>query len=278
MIDLHSHTSASDGTLSPAELIEAAAAAQLEALAITDHDTFSGYDAAVPLAAEAGIELICGIELSVKWRGRSVHLLGYFFDGGAPEGFRAWATAMLEAREDRNRRLARELQAHGVGITLEEVHERSGPLAARPHFASLLLEKGYVATLQQAFDEYLGEGAKCYVPRDEPQFDEAARRIAEHGGISSVAHPGRTWSRAEVAASQLRSMLPYGLDAIEAWHSDHSPETMEFYKSLARTLGIGVSGGSDFHGANKPSIRLGTGRDGKLSVPREVLEDLRALR
>jgi 3',5'-nucleoside bisphosphate phosphatase len=277
LIDLHSHTTESDGTFTPAELIEAATAARLEALAITDHDTFAGYDAAVPLAAAAGLELICGIELSVKWQGHTVHLLAYFLNGGAPEAFRQWVSAMLDSREDRNRRLESALQAHGVDITLEEVHRRAGPLAGRPHFAALLIEKGYATSIQHAFDAYLGENAPFYVSRDEPNFTEAARQVRQHGGISSVAHPGRTWTRREAAAEHIGAMRSSGLHAIEVWHSDHSPEDMRFYESLAVDHGLGVTGGSDFHGANKPTIALGTGREGRLNVPRDVLDRLQQI-
>jgi len=276
LIDLHSHTTESDGTLTPAQLVQAARAANLEALAITDHDTFAGYDAAAPFAAEAGLDLVCGIELSVKWNGQSVHLLGYFLDG-APQKFRRWVAEMLEGREDRNRRLVRALRTHGIDITLEEVHRRAGPLAGRPHFAALLLEKGYVSNLQQAFDDYLAEGASCYVQRDEPQFTDAVRWIREHDGISSVAHPGRTWMGREAAAAQIAKMQPLGLQAIEVWHSDHSFEDMQFFGSLAEAHRMGATGGSDFHGTNKPSVTLGTGREGRLNISREVLDCLRRI-
>jgi len=275
VIDLHSHTTESDGTLTPRELIAAAVAAHLEALAITDHDTFAGYDAAVRLAAAARIELICGIELSVKWRGQTVHLLGYFLDG-APHGFRTWVLQALEAREERNRRLEQSLNDHGIAITLEEVHRLAGPLAGRPHFAALMIQKGYAANTQEAFDKYLGEHAPCYVPRDEPAFVEAVGQIARHGGISSLAHPGRTFANRDTFEEHVREMRGNGLHAIEVWHSDHSDEDSRFYEALAGRYGLRVTGGSDFHGANKPSIALGTGRDGRLNVPRSVLDRLRA--
>lgn len=249
----------------------------LEALAITDHDTFAGYDAAVSLAAAVQLDLVCGIELSVKWSGRTVHLLGYFLNGGAPEGFRTWVLAALEAREDRNRRLEQALRERGVDVTLEEVHRLAGPLAGRPHFAALMIQKGYVKNAQEAFDRYLGEDAPCYVSRDEPAFAEAARQIAEHGGISSLAHPGRTFSDRDATAGYVREMCGQGLRAIEVWHSDHSEGDARFYQALAESCGLGVTGGSDFHGANKPSISLGTGRDGRLNIPHTVLDRLRAL-
>lgn len=277
MIDLHTHTTASDGTLSPTELVQAAVQANLEALAITDHDTFSGYDEAVPHALGAGLDLVCGIEMSVKLRGRSVHLLGYFVDGGTPAGFRKWISTLLESREERNRRLVEALQAQGFKISMEEVRQRAASLAGRPHFAALLVEKGYAANLQHAFDAYLGEGSACYVPRDEPGFADAVHRITSAGGIASIAHPGRISRDSKAMESCLCEMRGLGLQAIEVWHSDHSPLEMQFYEALAARLSLGVTGGSDFHGANKPGITLGKGRDGRLNVPRSVLDRLRAL-
>ncbi len=183
MIDLHSHTYASDGTCSPTELIEEARRAGIETLGITDHDTLDGYNEAVPLARKAGIELICGIELSTKLYGnRSVHLLGYFLDGGPSRDFREWILDMQAARRDRNVRLTSRLRELGFDITLEEVQARGRGMTARPHFAQVLLAKGYVSTLQQAFDDYLDESAIGYVYRREPSFAEGVQRIRAAGG------------------------------------------------------------------------------------------------
>jgi hypothetical protein len=277
MIDLHSHTTASDGTYSPAQLVEEAGRIGVRVLGITDHDTFSGYDRALPLARQAGLDLVCGIELSTKLHGHSVHLLGYFLDPFLnPDGsgdFRTWIRELQESRRERNIRLIARLQQLGLDVTLEQVQARGGEMTGRPHFAQLLLEKGYVSSLQQAFDEYLDESAKGYVTRREPQFAEAVKHIRDAGGIASLAHPVRI--REDVAAI-LPGLRAVGLNAIEAYHSDHSSSQTALYLELAAQHGLLVTGGSDFHGAAKPEIRLGTGRGGNLEVPDDVVDRLRA--
>ena len=167
MIDLHSHTDRSDGTFTPAELIAEAVRVGLNALAITDHDTFAGYDAAVPFAQAAGLELICGIELSTRYQGGSVHLLGYFPLTPPSKELRAWLAFMLEGRRDRNNRLIAKLQSLGVDITLAEVEAVGRTLTARPHFARVLVDKGYAKDIESAFDLYLDESARGFVQRQE---------------------------------------------------------------------------------------------------------------
>jgi predicted metal-dependent phosphoesterase TrpH len=274
MIDLHSHTTASDGTFSPAQLVEEAGRAGLRTLGITDHDTFAGYQEALPLARTSGLDLVCGIELSTKLHAHSVHLLGYFLDEEHPGlgDFREWIRDLQESRRERNVRLVARLRELGLDITLEEAAARGGGMTGRPHFARLLVEKGYVSSMQQAFDDYLDEAAKGYVTRREPQFADAARRIGEAGGIASLAHPIRL--REDVAAV-LPSLRAEGLMAIEAYHSDHSPQQTELYLQLAKQHGLLVTGGSDFHGAAKPEIQLGTGRGGNLRVPEDLIDRLR---
>src|SRR3984885_5196410 len=281
MIDLHSHTTASDGTYSPAQLVDEAGRNGVRILGITDHDTFSGYDRALPLARQAGLELVCGIELSTKLHGHSVHLLGYFLDpllktSLNPDGlgdFRTWIGDLQASRRDRNVRLVARLRQLGLDITLEEVQARGGGMTGRPHFAQLLIEKGYVRNMQQAFDDYLDESAKGYVTRNEPQFEEAVQHIRVAGGIASLAHPIRI--REDLAAI-LPEVRTAGLNAIEAYHSDHSPSQTALYLELAARHGLLVTGGSDFHGAVKPEIRLGTGRGGNLRVPDDLVDRLRA--
>lgn len=273
MIDLHSHTDESDGTYSPAQLIAAAREGDLEALAITDHDTFAGYDAAVGEAAQAGVELVCGIELSTKLQGHSVHLLGYFFRPAGLAAFRDWVREMQASRRERNVRLAARLQELGFDITLEDAESRGRGMTGRPHFAQIMVEKGYVGNLRQAFDEYLDESAKGYVHRREPQLAESVEQIRRAGGIASLAHPVRV--NGDVPAL-LPELCESGLNAIEAYHSDHGPRDVELYLGLAKQYGLLVTGGSDFHGAVKPGVKLGTGSDGNLRVPREVLERLKA--
>jgi hypothetical protein len=276
MIDLHSHTDQSDGTFTPAELVAEAGRVGLSALSITDHDTFAGYDRAVPLAKDAGLDLLCGIELSTKYGGASVHLLGYFpWDPPSAE-FRDWLGFLLESRRERNRRLIDKLRSLGVDITLAEVETMGRTLTGRPHFARVLVEKGYSKDIQDAFDGYLDESARGYVQRHEVPIEEAIERLVNAGGIASLAHPVRVaknnWAK---LAEYVGAMAGMGMGAIEVWHSDHTPENVAYYLSLAKRFGLAATGGSDFHGANKPLISLGTGLRNNLRIPDQVLADLR---
>ena len=273
MIDLHSHTDQSDGTCSPAELIEEARRVGVRTLANTDHDTFAGYDRAVPHAREAGVELLCGIELSTKWNGQPAHLLGYFLEDGDLTEFRQWLLDLQTSRRERNVRLAARLRELGIDLTLEEAQARGRGVTGRPHFAQILVEKGYVATVQQAFDEFLGESAKGYVDRREPQFAEGVERIRKAGGIASLAHPVRLKGDFPAMLPALRDC---GLNALEAYHSDHRPKDTEDFLALAAQHGLLVTGGSDFHGEVKPGLELGTGRGGNLKIPDDLMERLRA--
>ena len=272
MIDLHSHTNESDGTCSPAQLIEEAVRSGVEVLGITDHDTFTGYDKAVPLARNAGIELVCGIELSTKLHGHSVHLLGYFPANHGMGAFREWVLDQQASRRERNVRLAQRLRDLGFEITLEEAEARGRGMTGRPHFAQILVEKGYVSSIRQAFDDYLDESAQGYVFRREPTFAEGVARIRQASGIASLAHPVRV--KGDVPA-MMPELYGAGLNAIEAYHSDHSSEDVCRYLGLAEKYGLLVTGGSDFHGEVKPGVKLGTGCAGNLRVPREVLERLK---
>ena len=278
MIDLHSHTDRSDGTFTAAELVAEAVRIGLTALAITDHDTMSGYDLAVPYAKQAGLRLICGIELSTKFQGVSVHLLGYFPVEPPPTEFREWLSFLLESRRDRNRRLIDRLVSLGIPITLEEVEAYGKTLTARPHFARVLIDKGYAKDMQDAFDQYLDEKSRGYVQRHDIPIQEAIDRIRNAGGVSSLAHPVRiAKNHWDVLAKYVGELAGMGLQAIEVFHSDHSPENVSYYLSLAKRFNLGVTGGSDFHGANKPLISLGTGCRNNLNVPDALAEELASL-
>jgi predicted metal-dependent phosphoesterase TrpH len=265
LIDLHTHTTESDGTCAPGEVIAEAAARGLTALSITDHDTLSGYEKAVEPAARAGIDLVCGIELSTKLRGRSVHLLAYFLDKPPAAAFWDWLRQMQESRRERNLRMAEKLRTFGFDISIEEVERLGRSIAGRPHFARIMVQKGYVRTIQQAFDDYLDESAKGYVDRYEPDLAEAVGRVAEAGGVTSLAHPIRVRDQEAIP-----SMRAIGLDALEAYHSDHDEAATARYLDLADRCGYAVTGGSDFHGTVKPNVALGCAR-----VPGSVLDRLR---
>jgi hypothetical protein len=252
--------------------VEEAGAAGLTVLGITDHDTFAGFDQAMAVARSGGLELVCGIELSTKLHGHSVHLLGYFLKNGGLADFRHWVLDLQASRRERNVRLAARLRELGFDITLEEAEARGRGMTGRPHFAQILLEKGYVSNLRQAFDDYLDESAIAYVYRREPEFAEGVEHIRNAGGIASLAHPIRV--KGDVTA-----LMPWltasGMNAIEAYHSDHGPAETQEYLDLAKQYGLLVTGGSDFHGTVKPEVKLGTGAGGNLRVPEDLLETLR---
>lgn len=283
MIDLHTHTNESDGTYAPQELVQAAIDFKLDALAITDHDTFAGFDQALPFAREHAFDLICGIELSTRMflkggRGpmKNVHLLGYFLSRDPTPEFRSWLHEIQGGRRERNRRLVDKLKSLGVDIELSEIEAIGRSLAGRPHFARILVQKGYAKTSEAAFREFIGEDAPGFVERDSPLVAAGIKRLLDAGAIASVAHPVRLGmlqgEDEEAAIAEMREM---GLQAIEVYHSDHSPADRARYQSLADKYGLLATGGSDFHGAVKPRNILGSGINGNVQVPPEVLVKLR---
>jgi 3',5'-nucleoside bisphosphate phosphatase len=280
VIDLHSHTNESDGTFSPEELVDLAMERGIEALAISDHDTFAGFDQALPVARSRGLDLVCGIELSTRVPGtkvRTVHLLGYFLRQPPSAEFREWLGELIAGRRDRNQRLIASLHQQGIDIELGEVEKLGRTLTGRPHFARLLIQKGYVRSFDEAFRRYLGELAPSYVERYAPYVKAAIQRVVEAGGLPVLAHPIRLGFRdTEAEEKFIVELRDAGLRGIEVFHSDHGPGEVERYAGIARKYNLAVSGGSDFHGEVKPQISLGTGHDGNLNIPKSVLESLRA--
>lgn len=279
MIDLHIHTTASDGTYTPAQVVQEAKEIGLDAISITDHDTLEGYDEARPVADQLGVMLLCGIELSTKLmqangRPKTIHLLGYFFQEPTQE-FRDWIVQQQQARHERNLQLAARLQSIGVDVTIGEVKAMGRAMAGRPHFARIMLEKGYVHSIQDAFDKYLDEKGSAYVEKHDPTLPEGIRHVKAGGGIPSLAHPIRLNRFGHQEEDLIRQMAKMGLQAIESYHSDHSEKHQERYEYLARKYDLAVTGGSDFHGDNKPGVRLGTGHNNNVSVPTKVLDRLR---
>ena len=250
----------------------------LEALAITDHDTFGGYDQAAELALARGLDLVCAIELSTRLAGnpRSVHVLGYFVDTPPTAEFRRWVGELQASRRDRNIRLVEQIQKLGVPLELEEVERVGRSLTGRPHFARVLVEKGYASDYEDAFRKYVGESAPSFVERHGPAASLAAQKITAAGGLAVIAHPIRLGLHNPVAEESLvRQLKEDGLSGIEVYHSDHTPRTVERYAGYARKYDLAITGGSDFHGDTKPDIALGTGRRGNVQVPRSVLDALR---
>ena len=280
-IDLHSHTNASDGTLTPAELIALARRKDLGALAITDHDTFEGYDIAVSLARVSGVKLVRGIELNSRLvlsdsaHPRHVHVLVYFPEREPTQGFHDWLAEQRADRRARNAKLAQVLQKEGVNITLEEVEARGRTLAGRPHFARILVEKGYAANFEDAFHKYIGEDAPSYVERESDTTEDVIALARRGDGIPVVAHPIRIGLPRSQEVEIFSRFKQAGLAGLEVYHSDHPPGLQSYYRDLADDLGLLPTGGSDFHGAVKPDIELGTGRAGNVRVPLSFLESLR---
>jgi predicted metal-dependent phosphoesterase TrpH len=269
VIDLHTHTNYSDGTSSPQELLELAVAAGLRAIAITDHDNLQGYDHARCLTTPVNLELLCGIELTCKLEEKTAHLLAYFLKGAPDPYFREWLTERYEQRRDRNRRLAARLQSLGFDVELEEAEKLGRFMTGRPHFARVMMAKGYVKNIDEAFARYLGEGGVAYVRHDAPDLEEAIERVNQSGGFTSLAHPVRLKVNNEDAV--FHSLAGHGLGALEVFHSDHGPAEMARYLEATRRYDLAVTGGSDFHGAIKPRVPLGSVR-----VEDSILDNLRA--
>ncbi|MGC8759272.1 MAG: PHP domain-containing protein [Bryobacteraceae bacterium] len=279
MIDLHTHSSLSDGTDSPAELVQLASRLGLEALALTDHDTLAGVEEAAGESGRCGIEFVRGIELSARRLEepdelrRTVHVLGYFFEPPNAD-FAAWLETLRERRHARNRAMARRLQELGYDVRLEEAEALASHVTARPHFAEVLVRKGYFPTVRAAIDALLAEGAPAYVEKEDPTPEECIARIHAAGGVASLAHPRRL-NQGDPASEEriLRRMVDAGLVAVEVWHPDHDPRAASRYFELARKYGLAVTGGSDYHGRRTPGLRPGDA--GGARVKRSVLDELR---
>jgi 3',5'-nucleoside bisphosphate phosphatase len=281
-VDLHSHTNESDGSLTPGELVLLAKRSDLDALAITDHDTFSGYEKAVPFARDAGLDLVRGIELNAKFQlgggpARSVHLLGYFPRGEPSEEFSTFLEEQRNERRSRNHRLADALQRRGVNVSVEEVEARGRSLAGRVHFARILVDKGYAADSGDAFRRYLGEDAPTYVHRESHTIEETIKIVRRGGGVPVLAHPIRISLPRDTERAVFLQLQQAGLMGLEVYHSEHPPALQAHYRQIAEELALLPTGGSDFHGAPKPDIDLGTGFKGNVRVPREFLDRMREL-
>ncbi|WP_103108807.1 PHP domain-containing protein [Brevibacillus reuszeri] len=243
--DLHTHTKASDGTCEPAENVRLAKEAGLNALAITDHDTVSGVPEALAAGKELGTEVIPGVEVSSVGRGQDIHVLGYFIPY-EDSAFQERLVGLRETRHERNQLLIAKLQELGIPITLESVYRRkqgTDKNIGRPHIAEELIELGIVATIEEAFEKYLGKGAAAYVnpPRITPQ--EAIRLIQDAGGAAVLAHPG-LYDDDEL----VQELIAFGLDGIEVNHPDNTEEQRLVYSTWAKEHGLVMTGGSDFHG------------------------------
>ncbi len=276
-VDLHVHSSASDGTDAPSLVVEKAAALGLTALALTDHDTLSGIPEAREAAARFPIELIPGVELSVDHAGVKIHMLAYFLEP-TPGPLEDRLAELRTGRTFRNKRIVERLNELGYSITMNDVlRHAAGDAVGRPHIADALVEAGAIENRSEAFVGLLGDGGSAYVERDRLTAIDAIALTTESDGVASIAHPLTINADAATLRTIFEDLRDAGLAGIEAHYSEYSPTIRTQLAAVAADLGLVATGGSDYHGAGKPGLRIGSGR-GDLVVPDSVLEGLRRRR
>lgn len=272
-IDLHTHTTASDGSMTPMELVRHAFEKGLGAVAVTDHDTVNGVEQALDEGNKLGIEVIPGVEISVDFN-PEMHLLGYFFKGNY-NSINKTLEQLREKREQRNPRIVSKLNEMGFDINMSEVNRlAAGGIVGRPHIARVLLDKGYVESIEEAFDKYLSSGKPAYFKKDKLTPEEGIGAIARAGGVPVLAHPIYLYRSAEQLDILLEQFVGTGLKGIEAYYSENTAEQTAELLQLAQKHKLLATGGSDFHGSFKPDIEIGSGR-GSLKVPYSLLERLK---
>ena len=275
-VDLHTHSNKSDGSLPPAELVDLAVSKGLCAIALTDHDTTDGLDEAVSHAAalcrdgQPSVEVVPGIEFSTKYEDKDVHVVGLYIACDAPS-FHTKLQEFTDSRTGRNIKMCQNLQEAGIDISYETLMARNpGAVITRAHYASFLFEKGYVKSRQEAFARYLGDHTRYFVPREKVTPIQAVDLILQAGGVPILAHPPLYHMGSDKLDRLVFELKSAGLMGIEAVYSTYSRQDERDMLSLAQKYDLLLSGGSDFHGSNKPNLDLGCGYGG-LFVPEEFL-------
>ena len=274
MVDLHTHSSCSDGTFGPAELVREAEASGVTHFALTDHDTVDGVAPARAEAEARGVAFIGGLEISAEYQPGTMHILGYGFDE-ADASLAERLDYVRRCRAERNPRIAENLRRLGMEVTMDEVAAASGHgVVGRPHFAKVLLGKGYVSSLQEAFDRYLAKSRPAYVDKARLSPEESIASIRKAGGVAVLAHPLQLKAGRDGALEAIvLRLMELGLQGLECFYRNHSKEDTQACLGIAKRHGLIATGGSDFHGSNRPSIRLGMG-EGDLRVPIECWDRL----
>ena len=273
-IDLHTHSTASDGSLTPTELVGLAQRSGLQAIALTDHDTVNGLPEALAAGEEQGIEVVSGCELSVSAPKGFIHIVGLFLPE-KPVKLMEGMQYLRDRRADRNERIAAKLAELGVDVTYERILEiADGGTVGRPHIARAIVEAGAASDVQNAFDVYLGEGGRAYLPKDKFTPEKALALLKDEGATTILAHPYTMQLDGDEEAEAIAGLKDMGLDGIECHYTEHTRTMTEKYLALAEGMDLLVSGGSDFHGSAKPDIALGRGRGG-LRVPYALLDAMR---
>ena len=272
MIDLQLHTTDSDGTWPWNRVLEECKALRLSACAITDHDTIVRRGEVLAWAKKNQFMAIPGIELSTRDRNRTVHLLGYFVDG--PLGtLQERLNSLRAARLERNRKIIKKLQGFGFSVTEEDIKRQSGGTLGRPHIARTLFEKGYVKSIQEAFDRFLAHNAAAYFPLEEMSLNDGIALLHDAGCVTVVAHPMLLERSGQELEDSIRDWKSWGLDGVEGIYPSYTQEQTVFLNRMATKHNLIITGGSDFHGENKPHIKIGVGT-GQLNVPDELLDPL----
>ncbi len=273
-IDLHTHSLKSDGSMTPTEVVEEAKRAGLAAIALSDHDTVDGVREAVEAGLRLGVEVIPAIEFSVKSK-TETHILGYFIDIENPDLLQA-LKEVVDLRIERNHVTCQRLNELGFDITLEEVRALApNNFVGRAHFARVMMDKGYISSVKEGFDKYMSVGKYAYCESQRLSAQDAIELIAKCGGISFLAHPHLTKLPDDELKEFIKELKGYGLCGIEGYYTDYTPKMQEKYQSLAKELGLMISGGTDFHAKMKPHISIGTGL-GNMKIPYSVIENMKS--
>ena len=274
-IDLHVHTNTSDGSETPENAVKLAKELGLRAIAITDHDTAAGVKAAQAAGEKYGLEVVAGMELGCGWYGREIHMLAYDIDPDA-QCLKATLDWIVSDREERNRRMAEMMSADGIKVDADELKiKHPGAIIGRPHFALCLIEQGYANSVSEAFHKYLDPGRKYYIRRNFLSIEEAAGMIVKAGGKPVIAHPGQYKLTDERMTELMQRGRDAGVVGLECYYSGYDDGQVAEYLSLAEKYGFTPTGGSDWHGKHKTNIFLGSGKNGELNIPYEILENLR---
>lgn len=268
-VDLHIHTTASDGTYTTEQIAEMAKAEGLSAIAVTDHDTIDG----IPDSNPCGMELIPGIEFSTKFMTKT-HILGYFIDPDNKD-LKAQLKFMVDDRDARNEKIAALMRADGIKVNYSEMKERFKGVVGQPHFAQLMVEQGFVCSVSEAFENYIGRGNKYWAPRTTTPLERCVELIRKAGGIAVLAHPFEYKFEKNSLPELIEFCMKCGVKGMECRHPSHTPGQMAYLERLADDYGLVKTGGSDFHGELKPDIRIGSGR-GTVCVPASWLDSLRS--
>ncbi len=273
MIDLHTHSTFSDGTFSPAELVDAGIEAGLTAIALTDHDTTNGVGLFLEACAAHEFEGIPGVEISAEFQPGSMHMLGYFMDT-ENDAFEEMLLRIRGGRSDRNSSILTKLQKQGIDISWADVTAEAGDdVVGRPHFARALLKKGRVRSVKQAFDTYLAKGQPAYADRYRPSPADGVRAITEAGGVAVLGHPATLRVPAKDVRGLVGELVDAGLRGMEIYCTEHNAMHVREYLSIANEFDLLTTGGTDFHGAVNPDIAIGRGF-GSLNVPDRILDEL----